>query len=143
MYRPLPSSFSNATTLYDVERTIRELTQDLATAFNTGNYDQAAAIFATDGQFMPPQHEPAHGPRPIERVFREYGEKGHQDLRMETLRIEHSTDLAVEIGRYTIAMSQANGTTVADRGKYITAWRRLGSWLIVAHCWNSNLPPAG
>jgi len=143
MYRPLPSSFSNATTLYDVERTIRELTQDLATAFNTGNYDQAAAIFATDGQFMPPQHEPAHGPRPIERVFREYGEKGHQDLRLETLRIEHSTDLAVEIGRYTIAMSQANGTTVADRGKYITAWRRLGTWLIVAHCWNSNLPPAG
>ena len=56
--------------------------------------------------------------------------------------------MALEIGRYTVAIQQANGTTVAERGKYVQAWRRLGIWLMTANCWNSDLPageigPAG
>jgi hypothetical protein len=47
--------------------------------------------------------------------------------------------MAVEIGRYTAAISQGNGTTVPQRGKYLRAWRRLGAWLVIADCWNSNL----
>ena len=143
MYRPLPSSYSNATSFQDVERTLRGQTQDFATAFNTGNYDQAAAFFATDGQFMPPQQDAVLGPKAIERALRGYGEKGYQDLRLETLRVEHSSgDIAVETGRYTMARSQENGTTSMERGKYVIAWRRLGTWRIIAHCWNSNVPAA-
>jgi hypothetical protein len=48
--------------------------------------------------------------------------------------------MAIETGRYSLAVSQANGAAVAQRGKYVRAWRRLGAWLIVAECWNSNLP---
>jgi ketosteroid isomerase-like protein len=61
-------------------------------------------------------------------------------LRFETIRIMHSGDMAIETGRYSLAVSQANGAAVAQRGKYVRAWRRLGAWLIVAECWNSNLP---
>jgi hypothetical protein len=46
----------------------------------------------------------------------------------------------VEVGRYTVAIRQPDGTVLADRGKYIKAWRRLGAWLIVGDCWSSNLP---
>jgi len=132
MYRPQASSYTSTSTF-----------QDFVTAFNTGNYDQAAGLFATDGQFMAPHKEPAHGPKAIERVLREFGEAGYQDLRLETLRIEHSADLAAEIGRYTMGRTQPNGTTVVERGKYLIAWRRLGTWLMIANCWNSNLPVAG
>ena len=59
---------------------------------------------------------------------------------METLRVEESGDMAVEIGRYTVAIQQANGTTVAERGKFVQAWRRLGIWRMTANCWNSDLP---
>ena len=140
MYRPYASAAASSDPFPDVESTIRGLSQDLSTAFNTGNYDQAAALFASDGQYMPPNREPSQGSKAVERMMREFGELGYQDLRFETIRIMHSGDMAIETGRYSLAISQANGTAVAQRGKYVRAWRRLGAWLIVAECWNSNLP---
>jgi uncharacterized protein (TIGR02246 family) len=133
-------SVSNASPFLDVESTIRGLTQDYGTAFNTGNYDQVAALFAGDGSFMPSSREAVQGPKAIERVLREYGDLGYQDLRLETARVDHSGDMAIEIGRYTVAVRQENGTTVADRGKFVHAWRRLGAWRMIADCWSSNLP---
>jgi ketosteroid isomerase-like protein len=140
MYRPYASAAANSSAFLDVDATIRGLTQDFCTAFNTGNYDQGAALFSLDGVFMPPNRELTQGPKAVERTLRELGELGHQDLRFETVRIDHSGDMATEVGRLTVAIAQANGTTVVDRGKYLRAWRRLGAWLITADCWNSNLP---
>ena len=71
--------------------------------------------------------------------MREIGESGYESLRIETTRVEHSAEMAMEIGRYSVAIRQPDGTTVADRGKYVKVWRRLGAWLIVADCWSSNL----
>jgi uncharacterized protein (TIGR02246 family) len=119
---------------------IRNLAQDFVTSFNTCNYDQVAALFAQDGVFMAPQYDPAYGPNAVERLLRQIGEAGYEDLRLETVRVESSGDLAMEIGRYTVAIRQPDGTILADRGKYVKAWRRLGVWLIVADCWSSNLP---
>jgi uncharacterized protein (TIGR02246 family) len=142
MYRSFASAAasSNSTLLLDVDSTIRGLTQDLCTAFNTGNYDQWAALFASEAQLMPPNHEFVQGLKAIERQMRELGEGGHHDLRFETAQITVAGDIAIEIGRYSVAVSQGNGTTVPQRGKYLRVWRRLGAWLIVADCWNSNLP---
>jgi ketosteroid isomerase-like protein len=140
MYRPFGSSVSKPTPFLDVETIIRGLTQDLCTAFNTGNYDQAGMLFAANGQFLSPHHDPVEGPRAIEKVLRLYGESGYQDLRLETLRVETSGDTAIETGRFSIAVSQANGTTAIERGKYVQVWRRVGVWLIVANCCNFNLP---
>ncbi len=140
MYRPASGSASNATSWLDVQSTIRGLTQDFATAFNTGNYDQAAGLFAPDGFFMAPQREAVQGQKPIEQTLRSYGDGGYQNLRLETTRVDHSGDMAVEIGRYTIAIQQPNGTTIADRGKYVHCWRRFGAWLMSADCWSSDLP---
>ena len=140
MYRPSSGNAPSMTSWMDVQSAVRGLTQDFATAFNTGNYDQAAALFTVDGMLMPPQREAAQGQKPIELMLRKLGEAGYQNLRLETLRVEESGDIAIEIGRYTVAIQQANGTAVADRGKFVQAWRRLGVWLIAADCWNSDLP---
>ncbi len=124
----------------DVNSSIREANQDFCTAFNTGNYDHCAALFSADGCFMCPNTETAQGRKAIERMLQRFGELGYQDLRLETLRIDHSGDMAVEIGRYAVSIRQPNGTTIVDRGKYLNAWRRLGAWLKVADCWSSDLP---
>ncbi|MGA8867274.1 MAG: nuclear transport factor 2 family protein [Candidatus Sulfotelmatobacter sp.] len=139
MYRPNSSSLADAHPFVDVQSLIRGLSQDLATSFNTGNYDQVGALFAPDGVFMAPNREPAYGPKAVERLMREIGESGFESLRLETTRVESSADMAMEIGRYTVAIRQADATTVADRGKYLKVWRRLGAWLIVADCWSSNV----
>jgi uncharacterized protein (TIGR02246 family) len=140
MYRPYSSSLTDPNPFLDVQATIRNLTQDFVTSYNTGNYDQIAALFAEDGVFMAPHHDPAYGPKAIERLLSRIGEAGYEDLRLETSRVEAYGDLAMEIGRYSVAVRQPDGTIMADRGKYLKAWRRLGAWLIVADCWSSNLP---
>ncbi|MGA7905774.1 MAG: hypothetical protein WCA16_00100, partial [Candidatus Sulfotelmatobacter sp.] len=61
MYRPNSSSLADAHPFVDVQSLIRGLSQDLATSFNTGNYDQVGALFAPDGVFMAPNREPAYG----------------------------------------------------------------------------------
>ena len=140
MYRPYSSSVADARPFLDVQSLIRNLDQDFVTSFNTGNYDQAAALFAPDGAFMAPHHEPAYGPKAVEHQLRQFADAGYEDLRLETIRVDSSGDMAMEIGRYSVAIRQPDGTIVADRGKYLKAWRRLGAWLIVADCWSSNLP---
>jgi uncharacterized protein (TIGR02246 family) len=140
MYRSYSSSLADSRPFLDVQSLIRNLAQDFVTSFNTGNYDQVAALFAQDGAFMAPHHDPAYGPKAVEHLLRQFGEGGYEDLRLETIRVEASGDLAMEIGRYTVAIRQSDGTVLADRGKYVKAWRRLGAWLIVADCWSSNLP---
>ena len=139
MYRPYSGSLADSRPFMDVETVIRGLTQDYVTSYNTGNYDQIGALFAADGVIMAPQMEPAYGPKAVERLARQMSDAGYENLRAETLRLDHSGDMAVEIGRYTVAIRQADGTTMADRGKYVKVWRRLGKWMIVADCWNSNV----
>ncbi|HMK29237.1 MAG TPA: nuclear transport factor 2 family protein [Terriglobales bacterium] len=139
MYRPYPGSVGGSTASSDVESTIRGLTQDFRMNFNTGNYDQVAALFASDGMFLAPHQEPVTGNRPIERKLREFGDSGFQDLRLETTRVENSGDMAMEVGRYSVSIfSDARGKQT-DEGKYLTVWRRLGAWRIAAACWSSSL----
>ena len=140
MYRPYSSSLADSRPFLNVDSLIRNLNQDFVISFNTGNYDQVAALFAQDGAFMAPHHDPAYGPKAVERLLRQFAESGYEDLRLETIRVEASGDLAMEIGRYSVGIRKPDGTILADRGKYVKAWRRLGAWLIVADCWSSNLP---
>lgn len=140
MYRPYASPLEGTNSHRDVESTIRGLTQDFRTAFNTGNYDQVAALFAADGVFMAPNYEPVSGPKDIERMLRTLGDQGYQDLRVDTTRIEYSGDIAMELGRYTVSIVDGNGHAVTDQGKYLVVWRRLGAWRVAADCWSSNLP---
>jgi uncharacterized protein (TIGR02246 family) len=139
MYRPPGSSSAGTNFPFDVESTIRGLTQDFCTAFNTSNYDQAAALFASDGVLMLSHRELSQGSKAIERMLRQYGDSGYHNLRFETTRVDHSGDTAIELGCYTVS-TQVENTTVADEGKFLRAWHRLGAWRIVADSWNSSLP---
>lgn len=141
MYRTSPASASGSMS-HDVESTIRGLTQDFCTGFNTGNYDQVAALFAPDALLMAPNREAAQGPKAIERVLRELGDSGYQDLRFTTTRVDYSGDMAFEAGRYTVNI-QLKDKNLVDGGNFIRVWRRLGAWLIVADSRNSNLPNGG
>ncbi len=142
MYRPMGSGVPGSSPFLDAESAIRGLTQDFCTAFNTGNYDQVAALFAADGLYLAPNREAAQGPKAIEQVLGQYGDAGYQGLRFETTRVDHSDDMAIEIGRYTVTIQMGHADHT-DRGKFMRAWRRLGTWRIIADSWNSSLPRVG
>jgi ketosteroid isomerase-like protein len=136
MYRSYSSPLGDSRSFRDVESQLRDLTQDFAMSFNTGNYDQAAGLFAGDGELMAPHYEGAHGQKAVEKLLRQLGDAGYGDLRMETSRVEHSGDMAMEIGRFSVVVRKADGSTVPERGKYVKVWRRLGAWRLMAECWS-------
>jgi ketosteroid isomerase-like protein len=136
MYRPYTNSLVDPRPFRDVASQLQELTQDFTTSFNTGNYDQAANLFAADGVLMAPLEEGAYGQKQVERLLRRMGEQGYSDLRMETIRVDHSVDMAMEIGRFSLIVRNAGGTLTPERGKYVKVWKRLGAWLIMADCWS-------
>lgn len=138
MYGAYSNSLADSRPFRDVPSQLRDLTQDFATSFNTGNYDQVASLFASDGVLMTPQVEGVYGPKQIEKLLRQMGEHGYADLRMETLRVDHSGDMAMEIGRFSVVSHNADGTLTPERGKYVKVWRRLGAWLITAECWSGT-----
>src|ERR1039457_5214098 len=130
MYRPYSSSTADPRPFLDVQSLIRNLAQDFVTNFNTGNYAQ-------DGAFMAPHHDPAYGPKAVERLLREFGEAGYEELRLETTRVESSGDMAMEIGPYpaTIPHKQKiirylDGVEPLARriGAVNTVWRKAGKW---------------
>jgi ketosteroid isomerase-like protein len=137
MYRPYNAQ-ADLRPFRDVESQLREQTQDFAMAFNTGNYDHAARMFAGDGVLMAPMREAAYGQKSVERLLGELGESGYSDLRMETTRVDHSGDMAMELGRFSAILHRADGSLAQERGKYVKVWRRLGAWLIVADCWSGT-----
>ena len=136
MYRPYSNSVTDSRPPRDVESQLRDLAQDFATSFNTGNYDQAAALFSNDGVLMAPHLEAAYGQKAVERLLRQLGDSGYSDLRLETTRVEQSGDMAMELGRFTVVSRQGDGKLVPERGKYVRVWRRLGAWLILADSWS-------
>ena len=140
MYRPNRDSLADSRPFRDVESQLRDLTQDFAMSFNTGNYDQGASLFANDGVLMAPQSDAAYGQKQVERALRQLADAGYSDLRLETTRVDYSGDMAMELGRFTVAVRQPDGTIVAERGKYVKVWRRLGAWLIIADCWSRTTP---
>src|ERR1035437_5572381 len=86
MYRPNASSLSDSRPFRDAESQIRDLTQDFAISFNTGNYDQAVGMFANDGVLMVPHHQAAYGQKSVERLLRRIGETEYGGLRLDTTR---------------------------------------------------------
>lgn len=136
MYRPYASSSADFRPFRDVESQLRDLTQDFATSFNTGNYDHAARLFAVDGVLMAPHYDGAHGQTSVEHLLRRLGESGYSDLRMETTRVDYSGDMAMELGRFSYVVRKSDGTMTPERGKYVRVWRRLGAWLLMADCWS-------
>ncbi len=143
MYQPYPSFKDNVRSPRDVESQIRDTSQDFAMAFNTGNFDQAAGLFAQDGVLLAPRHEKAQGQKQIERLLRQLSDGGYSDLRLETTRVEHSGDMAMEIGRFTMTGRRQDGSTFPERGNYVKVWRRLGAWLIIGECWTRTADAVG
>src|SRR5579859_5408014 len=136
MYRPYSNADADFRPFRDVESQLRDLSQDFATSFNTGNYDQAASLYASDAALMEPLYEGAYGQRAIEQLLRQMGEAGYSDLRLETTRVDHSGDMAMELGRFSVIVRKSDGTQISERGKYVRVWRRVGAWLLMADCWS-------
>ncbi len=127
----------------EVEAHIRTTGDQWARHWNAGELDKLIEAYADDAVYMPPHHAAVHGRQAIHEYLRGPMQHGVTDLVYEVTFIRHSGDLAYDVGRYTMTVPQKDGGKRADRGKYLTVWKRLntGTWKIVADAWSSDLPP--
>jgi ketosteroid isomerase-like protein len=96
-----------------------------------------AAMYAADAQAFPPNSDVVTGTAAIQKLWQGVLDAGIKAAKLTTVDVTAAGDLAAETGTYE--MSSADGT-VADRGKYVVVWKRVGGrWKILRDIWNTSV----
>jgi len=111
-------------------------------AFNDGDSEGVAALYAEDARLMPPNGEIEQGRDEVRAAFGAMIDSGVK-ITLDTTEAVAVGDLGHRIGTYTIS---ADGVEV-DRGKYAETWLKGNEgWRITNDIWNSDIslaePPA-
>jgi len=126
------------------ESAIRESSLAWAAAYNAGDADAVAALYAEDAVVQPPGAPSVVGRAAIREFIA--GDSAATKAAGLTMNIPGggavgmSGDLAYEAG--TFSVTDASGATV-DAGKYLGVFQKKdGKWLLIRDTWNSDNPPA-
>jgi uncharacterized protein (TIGR02246 family) len=125
------------------EAAIRAIDSTWFTAYNAGNADGVAALYADDAVINVPGAPPARGSGAIREALAQdiaNSSKAGVSLKPATSEVGVSGDLAWVWNTFTAR--DKSGATV-DAGKYVTVVARTdGKWHIIRDIWNSDNPPA-
>jgi ketosteroid isomerase-like protein len=121
-----------------VDLVLRTLRQEFVSAVNAGDPERALLCWSTDVRIMIEGSPPIEGPAAWEAVRRRIASTVR--LAMETERIDHSGNLAYELGHITVTRRGPEGMVVESRGKYLDVWKKHGNsdWRIIAHAPSGN-----
>ena len=107
-----------------------------------GRRDTAAIgrLYTDDALVLPPNADLVRGPRSIADFWQSMFQVGATSVTLDTVDIDETSDLAVEVGRYRVMA----GDALADQGKYVVVWKNQGGqWRLHRDIWNTNQPAAG
>lgn len=102
-----------------------------------------AAIYAEDGQMLPPNTTKAVGRDAIKKGWEGFLGLPGMQLTFETDKFEvaRSADLAVEIQTYKFVTGEGS-EQITDTGKGVVTWvKRDGKWQVLTDMFSSDLPP--
>jgi uncharacterized protein (TIGR02246 family) len=123
------------------ESTLKEATQTWLKAYNAGDADTIAGLYAEDAVLMPPHAPVVTG----KTAIREFIAKDSAGARAAGVKLVPGAatagvngDMGWESGSYTI--TDASGQTI-DSGSYLSVSRKInGKWLLVRDTYNSDRP---
>lgn len=98
-------------------------------------------FYAPGAMLLPPGRAAITGRDGIRSYWKSVLGSGDFELELTTDRVEESSELAYEVGRYTLYSKQESGpSAIADHGKYVVNWKRMenGAWRAVADIFNSS-----
>ena len=114
-------------------------------AANKQSPAEIAKLFAADGVEMPPNAPAASGRAAIEAFHKGFAKQWMQHgITVTSTSTKVMGDTAYDIGTYKQQiMSNANGSVVDDKGKYVVLFKKdgAGNWLISHAIYNSDNPP--
>jgi uncharacterized protein (TIGR02246 family) len=127
-----------------VRQTIEAANARQVDAILKGDAQAAVANYADDAVFMNPGAPAAQGKAALVDLFTGMIQQGSfSDVKMQTVDVVVSGDLAVENGTYRWTLTPKGGKAMPDSGKYMTVWRKQadGGWKIIRDINNSDVPP--
>lgn len=104
--------------------------------------DAYASFGTEDVVLLPPNAERLDGRDAVRAWMLEFSESDEWSITWGANRIEVSPcgELAYAVGTYELSVKDADGNTVADRGKFLDALRKEdGRWKAAAVSFNSDL----
>jgi uncharacterized protein (TIGR02246 family) len=126
------------------EAAIREANKKWLETIVAKDAKSVAALYAEDGQFLPPNAPKAVGREAIEKNWAGLFAIPGMALTFETEKFvfAKSSDLAVDIGTYKF--STGEGAAVqTEVGKAVVTWtKRDGKWYVLTDMFSSDQPPA-
>jgi len=104
-------------------------------AFETGDTNALAALYAEDGAVLPPNGEMVTGRPAIAAFWKSFSDSGLSGV-IEDTEVYAQGDLGYKQGRYTMADADGN---LVDEGKYVEIWRQIdGEWQLHRDIFNSD-----
>ena len=126
------------------EAAVRAINPAWFAAYNAGEVDKVAALYADDAVLSIPGAAPARGKAAVrEALAKDIAGSAAAGITLHGGASQAdsgvSGDLAWEWN--TFSVTDKAGATV-DTGKYVTVYaRRDGKWVIIRDIWNSDAPP--
>ena len=107
-------------------------------AFNAGDAEAVAAMYAEDAVILPPGKEAIEGRAAIEADWEaDMASMEGMVMSFEITEVQAAHGHALEVGGYTV--EGADGSHV-DHGKYIAIWKNTDDgWKISRDIWNSSM----
>jgi len=104
------------------------------------NVDGVASFYAADGVAYPPNEPLAAGRAAARKVWAAYFGDPSFQVSWKTTAAGVANNTGWTAGAYQDSFKGADGKTVAERGKYLTVWRKGadGKWLAIHDMWNTD-----
>jgi uncharacterized protein (TIGR02246 family) len=117
--------------------TIAKLNDAWVAAFNKGDAQAVAAMYAEDAYVLPPGSDIVKGRAAIEAFWRQAAQQ-MTDAKLTTLDVlPLGRNAAREIG--TVSLKTKSQPPQEIVGKYAVVWRKIdGRWKLATDIWNTN-----
>ena len=103
-----------------------------------GDAAAVASLYTTDAEALPPNADVVKGRPAIQAMWTGVFGSGVTGVDLTTLEVEAQGAHAYEVGTYVIKVKDG---AVADRGKYVVVWKKVGGqWQLHRDIWNTSQP---
>lgn len=125
------------------EEAIRAADQNWLKVFAAKDLSRSVAFCTNDGSVFAPNAPIATGHEAIGKLFA--GFFALPDLKISwkpsRVQVANSGELGYSSGAYQMDFNDPSGKPIADKGKYVTVWKKQkdGSWKVLLDIFNSDL----
>jgi uncharacterized protein (TIGR02246 family) len=122
----------------DVRAAIEQTNARVVEAFKAGDAAAIAGMYTEDAKMLPPDATEVAGRDAIQKFWQSWLDDGLKNLTLEAEEVEADSDLAYEIGNFSMQAPAENDGMATATGNYLVVWKRAsgGDWQLHVDTWN-------